>query len=105
LLRDRPDLQVSLAQAEAIAGAARSFVVESLTRLWDALYDNETDLDMPIARVRLSITHAIHDSVRAVDVAFHAAGTNAIYTANPLERHFRDIHVAVQHVQAHKTMY
>ena len=26
-----------------------------------------------------------------------AAGTNAIYTRNPLERHFRDIHVAIQH--------
>lgn len=105
LIKDRPDMQTSLAQAEAIVGAARSFVVGSLTHLWDALSDNETDLDLPIARVRLSITHAINESVRAVDVAFHAAGTNAIYTANPLERHFRDVHVAVHHVQAHKTMY
>jgi hypothetical protein len=28
---------------------------------------------------------------------FHAAGTLAIYTENPLERYFRDIHVAAQH--------
>ena len=26
-----------------------------------------------------------------------AAGTNAVYEKNPLERHFRDIHVALQH--------
>jgi hypothetical protein len=36
---------------------------------------------------------------------FHAAGTNAIYTRNPLERHFRDIHVAVQHNSAFRAQY
>jgi hypothetical protein len=30
-------------------------------------------------------------------LVFRSAGTNAIYTHNPLERHFRDIHVAIQH--------
>ena len=30
---------------------------------------------------------------------FHAAGTSGIYTSNPLERFFRDIHVATQHRQ------
>jgi indole-3-acetate monooxygenase len=39
----------------------------------------------------------MHEAVRAVDLVFHAAGTNAIYRRNPLERYFRDIHVAVQH--------
>ena len=39
----------------------------------------------------------MHETVRAVDLVFRAAGTNAIYTRNPLERHFRDIHVAIQH--------
>jgi len=35
-----------------------------------------------------------------VDIVFHAAGTNAVYRKNPLERYFRDIHVAVQHAAA-----
>jgi hypothetical protein len=35
-----------------------------------------------------------------VDKVFHAAGTNAIYTRMPLERAFRDVHVAVQHAAA-----
>jgi len=39
----------------------------------------------------------MHEAVRAVDLVFHAAGTNAVYTRNPLERCFRDVHVAVQH--------
>ena len=39
----------------------------------------------------------MHEAVRCVDLIFHAAGTNAVYERNPLERHFRNIHVAVQH--------
>ena len=32
-----------------------------------------------------------------MDLLFHAAGTNAIHSTFHLERHFRDIHVAVTH--------
>jgi alkylation response protein AidB-like acyl-CoA dehydrogenase len=39
----------------------------------------------------------MHEAVRAVDLVFHAAGTNALYRKYPLERYFRDIHAAVQH--------
>ncbi len=63
------------------------------------------DPSLAIARARLAITHAIHEAVRAVDVVFHAAGTNAIYSANPLERHFRDVHVVVQHNAAFAVHY
>ena len=98
-------MQSSLGQAEAIIGAARSFVVDSMSHFWNALCSDDTDLDNLIARTRLSCVHAIHESLRAIDLAFHTAGTNAIYTANPLERHFRDIHVAVQHNAAFKVHY
>jgi alkylation response protein AidB-like acyl-CoA dehydrogenase len=50
-----------------------------------------------IVQARLAIAHSIHEAVRAVDIVFHAAGTNAVYRKHPLERYFRDIHVAVQH--------
>ena len=48
-------------------------------------------------QARLAITHGMHEAVRAVDLVFHAAGTNALYRKYPLERYFRDIHAAVQH--------
>jgi len=35
------------------------------------------------------------ESVKAVDLLFHATGTNGIHQQLPLERFFRDIHVAV----------
>jgi len=97
LLRDRPFVQARVAQAEAIVNAARCYVLDSLTHVWIALRANEADPAREIADARLAIPHAAHESVRAVDLVFHTAGTNAIYTLNPLERHSRDIHVAVQH--------
>ncbi len=100
LLRERPLVQARVAQAEAMVNAARCYVVDALGRLWDSVCADEPDPSPQIAQARLAIPHAIHELVRAVDLLFHAAGTTAIYTANPLERQFRDIHVAVQHAAA-----
>ena len=97
LLRDRPMVQTRIAEAEAIVQAARAYAIDAVGTAWRAVCDGAAELDGPIAQSRLSIVHAMHEAVRAVDLVFHAAGTNAVYTRNPLERCFRDVHVAVQH--------
>ncbi|MEI7711475.1 MAG: acyl-CoA dehydrogenase family protein [Rhodospirillales bacterium] len=97
LLRDRPRVQERLAEAEAIVNASRAYVFDAVGRLWDTLCAGEQPTDRMVAQARLALVHAMHESVRAVDKVFHAAGTNAIYTRLPLERAFRDIHVALQH--------
>ena len=66
---------------------------------------DRSDPSIAIAQARLAIVHAMHEAVRSVDLVFHAAGTNAIYCGNPLERYFRDIHVAVQHNSAFQAQY
>ena len=100
LLRDRPRVQERLAEAEAIVNAARAYVFDAVGRLWGTLSAGQEPTDQQIAQGRLSLVHAMHESVRAVDKVFHAAGTNAIYNRLPLERAFRDAHVAVQHASA-----
>ena len=105
LLRDRPFVQARVGQAEAIVNAARSYVTNAVETAWNAICANEADPTRKIANARLAITQSIHEAVRAVDIVFHAAGTNAIHTRNPLERHFRDIHVAVQHNSAFPAHY
>jgi indole-3-acetate monooxygenase len=97
LLRDRPMVQARIGEAEAIVNAARAYVFDAVGRLWDTLCAGKTPSDQEIAQGRLALVHAMHEAVRAVDKVFHAAGTNAIYTRMPLERAFRDVHVAVQH--------
>ena len=98
LLRDRPLVQTRLAEAEAILSAARAYAVDAVGAAWDAVNSGAPDPSREIAQARLAITHGMHEAVRAVDLVFHAAGTNAVYRKYPLERYFRDIHTAVQHV-------
>jgi alkylation response protein AidB-like acyl-CoA dehydrogenase len=100
LLRDRALVQMRLAEAEAIVSAARAYVLESVRSAWEAAGDGTLDGKTHGLPLRLAITHSMHEAVRAVDIVFHAAGTNAVYRKNPLERYFRDIHVAVQHAAA-----
>lgn len=97
LLRDRPLVQARVAEAEAIVNAARAYVFAAVGGAWSAVCDGAPDPALAVAQARLAIVHGMHEAVRAVDLVFHAAGTNAVYTRNPLERCFRDVHVAVQH--------
>jgi len=97
LLRERGFVQSRVAEAEAILNASRAYMIDALGRAWAAQYAQVADPTHEIAQARLATTHAMHETVRVVDLVFRAAGTNAIYTRNPLERHFRDIHVAIQH--------
>jgi indole-3-acetate monooxygenase len=105
VLRDRPFVQARFAEAEAILNAARAFVIDAVGTLWEANCRGAPDPSHDIAQARLAIVHGMHEAVRSVDLVFHAAGTNAIYSRNPLERYFRDIHVAVQHNTAFPAQY
>ena len=106
-LRDRALAQAATAEAEALINSARGYVIASVGTAW-ALANSGADkreLDAAIAQSRLAITYGMHTARRAVDLLFHAAGTNAIYKRSPLERCFRDIHVAIQHGSALLTHY
>jgi alkylation response protein AidB-like acyl-CoA dehydrogenase len=96
-LRDRSLVQTRMAEAEAILSAARAYVITAVQTAWDAVCHGVPDPMPNIVQARLAIAHSIHEAVRTVDIVFHAAGTNAVYRKHPLERYFRDIHVAVQH--------
>jgi len=98
LLRDRASAQTAVGEAEAIISGARAYVLDSVDRAWRAVGEGCQDPSREIAQARLAITHGMWESVKAVDLLFHAAGTNAVHRRHPLERFFRDIHVAVQHV-------
>lgn len=98
LLRDRMPIQTTVGEAEAIISGARAYLLDSVGRLWEAACNGDSNLKPLVLQGRLAITHAIRESVRAVDMLFYAAGTNAIHESNDLELIFRDIHTAGQHI-------
>src|SRR5205807_2231073 len=55
------------------------------------------------AELRLAAVHAVRESAAAVDAMYSAGGATSIYSAHPLQRHFRDVHAATQHVMLSPT--
>jgi alkylation response protein AidB-like acyl-CoA dehydrogenase len=97
-LRDRALVQTRLAEAEATVSGARAYIMSAVGDAMEAVARGAEDPSRAIAQARLALTHGMHEAVRATTLVFHTAGTNAVYEKNPLERYFRDAHVAVQHV-------
>jgi alkylation response protein AidB-like acyl-CoA dehydrogenase len=78
--------------------AARAFVTDALGRASDTATSGDRLSAAQQAAVMLASNQAMHAAVTAVDIAFNFAGAGAVYTGHPLERCFRDIHTANQHI-------
>ncbi len=96
-LRDLPQMHVMLAQAEALVATGRAFMWEMTAEAWSALCSGRSVGSRQRALLRLAMTQAVQNAAQAVDLMWAAAGSSPVYTSSPLERCFRDIHVATQH--------
>ena len=96
-LADDSTIQVDLARAEADVQAARALVLDTFAQAWRTLQERDNSLEE-----RTSMTTAVLEAMRlctgAVDVTFQRAGGGALYDMSPLQRCFRDIHAAGQHI-------
>ena len=100
LMRDRTAVQTVVGETEAIISGARAYALDAVGAMWESACRGDLDPGPQVLQARLAITHAVRESVRAVDMLFYAAGTNAIHESNDLEQYFRDIHAAGQHIAA-----
>ena len=97
-LAERSAIQATVARATAQLGASRTFVHQTVHEVWqDAQGGAPVALEQR-ARLRLAATHAVREAVQVVDAMYEAGGATAIYADNPLQRRFRDVHVATQHI-------
>ena len=99
VLAQRTQTQEHVAEAEAHLRSGRAFYYEMMAKTWDETRAKgrasiETRRDL-----RLAITHAARASVRAADLMYNLGGGTSVYKTSPLQRIFRDVHVASQHMQ------
>jgi alkylation response protein AidB-like acyl-CoA dehydrogenase len=97
-LAERPVTQARIAQAEATLLSARAFLYEAIASAWDAAESSGTVSVEARAALRLAATHATAASASAVDTAYDLGGGTAIYETSPLQKRFRDVHAATQHM-------
>lgn len=97
-LAEQPDTRARLARAEAQLRAARALLQSAVGEAWDqALGQGEVDIERR-AGLRLAASHAMGAAAHVVDEMYALAGGSAVYDSSPLQRRFRDVHVATQHM-------
>jgi indole-3-acetate monooxygenase len=90
--------QVALAHAEGSLQAARAFVFDAIDEMWSiAVAGSRPGIDQE-RRVTLATQQTMRAAVEAVDTAYRLGGASAVYDTSPLQRCFRDIHAAAQHI-------
>ena len=88
--------EVALAHGNIRAG--RSYFHQAIDDAWKTVSTGKPMSIDQRSELRLATTHAVRCAVTAVDSLYNLAGGSAVYKSFPLQRRFRDIHVATQHM-------
>lgn len=104
-LADRAMIQVDVAQAEASLRAARAFLDDVIGAAWRAASSGGSIDVGQRALLRLAATHAATTAAQVVDRMYNAGGGTSVYSTSPLQRQFRDVHVATQHLMVSPATY
>ncbi len=105
VLRENPAVQREFATAEAGWGSARAYLHERVNALFGRGIPFEEWSLSDRARLRIASTNAMHQSRNAVNWAYQAAGSGAIFQNNPFEKRLRDINAVCQQAQAQPVNY
>lgn len=97
-LAARPATQSDVARAEALLRSARAFYYEAIGAAWESARTRGTIEAEHRRDLRLATTHATRSCAAAIDLMYELAGGTSVYLNSPLQRIFRDIHVATQHM-------
>lgn len=96
-LAERPAVQAEIADADAAVRSSRAFLREAVEDCWEAAASTGRVTDEHRRLLRLAATNAAQRCAHAVDLCYHAGGGTSVYETSPLQRVFRDTHVATQH--------
>jgi alkylation response protein AidB-like acyl-CoA dehydrogenase len=95
-LRDREGFIVELANLEARARSAASWVHECFAQAEQTAFETGKADPFEVAMARQATVHATQDGADVIRRAYLLAGTDALRDG-PLQTCFRDIHAASQH--------
>ncbi len=93
----RPALHIDVAKADTELRAARSWFYRTIDEAWDhAQHAPETLTHRRL--LRTATVHATNTAVRVIDTMYTHMGGTSVFEDSCLQRHFRDVHVATQHM-------
>lgn len=97
LLADTPIVQAEIGRCEATVASARAYVYETIGEVWE---QTRSGAPSPQARARFTgaVQHAMRAALDVADSAMRACGASQLYERAPLQRFFRDVQAAAQHI-------
>jgi len=96
-LATNPLFQHQLGAADAKLRAARGLLYADAAGAWGTAVAGAAFTPEQRVRMRSATTWAAATAASVVDMAYHAGGGSSIYSGNPLQRRFRDVHALTQH--------
>ncbi|MBM36053.1 MAG: acyl-CoA dehydrogenase [Acidimicrobiaceae bacterium] len=96
-LAARPAFHREVAVADASLRAARSSFYEDIATAWAEAQNGICSLESR-RLLRTSTVHAVATSIGVIDRMYTSVGGTSVYEESALQRHFRDVHVASQHM-------
>jgi alkylation response protein AidB-like acyl-CoA dehydrogenase len=97
-LGERSTVHADIGQAEAALRAARALLIEDVSRAWTMAQEHHEVAVPERLSLRLAATHAATTAAEVCESVYRLGGGSAIYESSPLQRRFRDAHVATQHM-------
>jgi alkylation response protein AidB-like acyl-CoA dehydrogenase len=96
-LAANPLFQNQLGDADAHLRAARTLLYAEADEAWSMATAGRLFSPHDRARIRGTVAWVTRTAASVVDMAYGAGGGSSIYSSNPLQRRFRDIHTLTQH--------
>jgi alkylation response protein AidB-like acyl-CoA dehydrogenase len=96
LLREREQIQDSVARAEALLGAAQTYRAAAVSDVWETVAAGQDTTLQQRARCRIAASFAVDSARQAMDLMYRAGGTTSSQRTHQLARCWRDLHVVGQ---------
>ncbi|MDO9563124.1 MAG: acyl-CoA dehydrogenase family protein [Bradyrhizobium sp.] len=104
-MRENNAVQGLIGRTEARLRSTRAYLYAAAAEVWRDLVRGDAFTEAHRTALRLASTWTIHQSTAVVDTAYHMAGATAVFSANPFERRFRDMHTIAQQLQGRDSHY
>jgi indole-3-acetate monooxygenase len=104
-LRDSPVVQAQIAVCEARLGAAESYLHSEVNDAWQETAGGHELSGRARTAIRLATSHAFSEAAAVTEIAYHAAGIDAVVVGRGFERPMRDMRTATQQFQGRDDHY
>jgi alkylation response protein AidB-like acyl-CoA dehydrogenase len=93
----RPSLHIDIAQTDTALNAASALFYQSIQEGWKNAQLAPGDIE-DRRKMRTATVHAVNTAIKVIDKMYSVVGGTSVYETSCLQRHFRDVHVASQHM-------